>query len=113
MSRMMLEIIATLLAGLGLYFIGVGGIRSSLQQIPGRRLRGFLGQATNHPVRAAASGFIAGSITQTSIGVSVILAGLIARGFMTVSQALPVIAWSNLGLVVLVFLNNLPMAVIA
>lgn len=109
----MLEIIATLLAGLGLYFIGVGGIRSSLQQIPGRRLRGFLGQATKHPIRAAASGFLAGSVTQTSIGVSVILAGLIARGFMTVTQALPVIAWSNLGLVVLVFLNNLPVAVIA
>lgn len=109
----MLEIIATLLAGLGFYFIGVGGIRSSLQQIPGRRLRAFLGQATNHPVRAAASGFVAGSITQTSIGVSVILAGLISRGFMTVTQALPVIAWSNLGLVVLVFLNTLPMAAIA
>lgn len=108
----MLETIASTLAGLGLYFMGVGGIRTNLQQVPGRRFREFIGQATRRPGLAAMSGFLTGFVTQTSIGVSVILAGLISRGMVMVSQALPVVAWSNLGLVVLVFLGNLPLHVL-
>lgn len=107
------EILALILAGLGFYFIGVGGIRTSLQQIPGRRFRELIGVATRHPARAAFTGFATGAITQTSIGVSVILAGLVARGVVTLRQALPVVAWSNVGLVVLVFLSGLPVGVAA
>ncbi len=103
-----MEIIALILSGLGFYFIGVGGIRTSLQQIPGRQFREWIGAATRHPGRAALTGFATGAITQTSIGVSVILAGLVARGVVTLSQALPVVAWSNVGLVALVFLSGLP-----
>lgn len=109
----MLEFFPIVLAGLGLYFMGVSGIRSSLQQVPGIRFRESIGRAARHPVMAAVSGFLLGTVTQTSIGVAVIFAGLIARGLATVRQALPVIAWSNMGLVVLVFLNNLPVTEVA
>lgn len=109
----MLEIIATLLAGLGLYFTGVGGIRSNLQQLPGRRFRTFLRRATASPILSAWSGFAMGTITQTSIGTAVILAGLISRGLATLRQALPIVAWSNVGLVTLVFLNTLPVHIMA
>ncbi|HEY8900315.1 MAG TPA: Na/Pi symporter [Chthoniobacterales bacterium] len=109
----MLEIITTLLAGLGLYFTGVGGIRSNLQQLPGRNFRTFLRRATASPVLSAWSGFLMGTVTQTSIGTAVILAGLISRGLATLRQALPIVAWSNLGLVTLVFLNTLPVHILA
>ncbi|PAW76922.1 MAG: hypothetical protein B9S32_13420 [Verrucomicrobia bacterium Tous-C9LFEB] len=109
----MLEFLPIVLAGLGLYFMGVSGIRSSLQQVPGIRFRESIGRASRHPVLAAVTGFLLGTVTQTSIGVAVIFAGLIARGLSTVRQALPVIAWSNMGLVVLVFLNNLPVTQVA
>lgn len=109
----MAELLSRLLAGLGLYFFGVSGLRSNLQQIPGRKFRDFIGKATAHPLLAAGSGFFMGTITQTSIGCTVILAGLIARGMATVQQALPVVAWTNLGLVTLVFLNNLPVPMVA
>ncbi|MES2697116.1 MAG: Na/Pi symporter [Verrucomicrobiota bacterium] len=108
-----MEIFALILAGLGFYFIGVGGIRTSLQQIPGRRFRELIGGATRHPLRAAFTGYCTGAVTQTSIGVSVILAGLVARGVVTLSQALPVVAWSNVGLVALVFLSSLPVHLFA
>ncbi|WP_309387414.1 hypothetical protein [Cerasicoccus frondis] len=107
------NIIGGTLAGLGLYFLGVGGIRSSLQQIPGIKFREQIGRATAHPIRAAFTGFTLGTVTQTSIGVAVILAGLISRGLTTVRQALPLIAWSNLGLVTLVFINYLEVHVLA
>lgn len=109
----MIELIAKLLTGLGLYFSGVGGIRANLQQLPGRKFRDFVAKATGSPLSAAWSGFAMGTVTQTSIGVTVILAGLISRGMATVRQALPIVAWSNLGLVTLVFLNNLPVHVLA
>ncbi len=105
------EIIAWILAGLGLYFMGMGAIRANLQRIPGRRFREFIGRATNTPVLAAMLGFLMGVITQTSIGVSTILAGLISRGITTIPRALPVVAWSNFGLVALLYLLNQPLHV--
>ncbi len=107
------NIVGGTLAGLGFYFLGVGGIRASLQQIPGMQFREQVGRATRHPIRAGFVGFMLGTITQTSIGVAVILAGLISRGLATVRQALPIIAWSNLGLVTLVFINYLEVHVLA
>jgi phosphate:Na+ symporter len=109
MAPHFLEIIAWIIAGLGLYFAGMGAIRSNLQRIPGRRFREYIGRATNTPVLAAMLGFIMGVITQTSIGVSTILAGLISRGITTIPRALPVVAWSNFGLVVLIYLLNAPL----
>jgi phosphate:Na+ symporter len=109
----MLETIAYIFAGLGLYFMGVGGIRTNLQRVPGRKFREFIGHATKVPVLAAGSGFTMGVVTQTSIGVSVILAGLISRGVATIPQALPVVAWSNFGLVVLAYLIYQPVHIIA
>lgn len=109
----MLEHLAILLAALGLYFTGVGGIRANLQQIPGRKFRDYINRATATPLAAAWNGFLAGTVTQTSIGVTVILAGLISRGMATVRQALPMVAWSNVGLVVLVFLSTLHVHLLA
>ncbi len=102
------EIIAWILAGLGLYFMGMGGVRTNVQRIPGRQFRDFIGRATKTPVLGALLGFILGVITQTSIGVSVILAGLISRGIATIPMALPMVAWANFGLVVLVYLVHQP-----
>lgn len=105
----MLEVTAWILAGLGLYFMGMGGVRNNLQRIPGRRFREFIGRATKLPIIGAILGFIMGVISQTSIGVSVILAGLISRGITTIPQALPMVAWSNFGLVVLIYLAHAPL----
>lgn len=109
----MIEHLSMLIAGLGLYFFGVSGLRQSLQQIPGRKFRDFIGKATAHPALSAVSGFFMGTITQTSIGCTVILAGLISRGMATLYQALPMVAWTNLGLVTLVLLNELPLPTLA
>lgn len=109
----MIETIAYILTGLGFYFMGMSGIRANLQRVPGRQFREYIGRATKVPVLAGISGFLMGFVTQTSIGVSVILAGLISRGIATIPQALPVVAWSNFGLVILAYLSKLPIFIVA
>lgn len=94
-------------AGLGFYFFGFGLVRMSVQQLTSRKVREFLRQATNHPAIAALWGFISGAVTQSSIAVSVILGGLVARGVTSFKRAAPIVAWSNLGLIVFVFFTTL------
>lgn len=99
----MLELFALFLAGLSLFFHGVGGIRGHLQGLTSRRLRRQLARWAGHPGLAGLWGFGFGMITQSSSAVAFILTGLVESRLMTVARALPIIAWANLGTVALVF----------
>jgi len=97
-------LVGQFLAGLALFFFGVAGIRSNLQQLTGRKFRRLLTRGTGHGVLAAAWGVVLGAITQSATAVSFILAGLIAGGTLTVPRALMIVGWANVGTAVLVFL---------
>lgn len=99
----MTELLATFLAGLALFFHGVSGIRENLQGLTSRRLRRQLARWAKHPVLAGLWGFGFGAITQSSTAVAFILTGLVEGGLMAVTRALPIVAWANLGTVLLVF----------
>lgn len=99
----MIELLALFLVGLSLFFHGVGGIKSHLQGLSSRRLRRQLASWAGHPVLAGLWGFGFGAITQSSTAVAFILTGLVSSGLMTVARALPIVAWANLGTVLLVF----------
>jgi phosphate:Na+ symporter len=98
----MLELIALFLVGLSLFFHGIGGIRTHLQGLTSRRLRQQLARWSKHPVIAGIWGFVFGAVTQSSTAVAFILTSLVSGGLMTVPRALPIVAWANLGTVVLV-----------
>jgi phosphate:Na+ symporter len=99
----MLELGALFLVGLALFFHGVGGIRTNLQGLTSRRLRRRLARWSRHPVLAGAWGFVFGAVTQSSTAVAFIVTSLVSSGLMDVARALPIVAWANLGTVVLVF----------
>ena len=99
----MTELLALFLAGLALFFYGVGGIRTHLNGLTSRRLRKQLSRWARHPVLAGVWGFLFGAITQSSTAVAFILTGLVSSGLMTTAHALPIVAWANLGTAVLVF----------
>jgi phosphate:Na+ symporter len=99
----MTELVALFLAGLALFFYGVGGIRTHLNGLTSRRLRQQLSRWARHPVLAGIWGFVFGAITQSSTAVAFILTGLVSSGLMTTARALPIVAWANLGTAVLVF----------
>lgn len=99
----MAELTALFLAGLALFFHGVGGLRTHLNGFTSRRLRQQLARWARHPVLAGVWGFLFGAITQSSTAVTFILTGLVANGLMSIAHALPIVAWANLGTAVLVF----------
>lgn len=110
----MAELVALFLAGLALFFHGVGGIRAHLNGLTSRRLRQQLSRWARHPVLAGLCGFFFGAVTQSSTAVAFILTGLVGNGLMSTAHALPIVAWANLGTAVLVFFAsfNLHLAVL-
>ncbi len=103
----MSELLALFLVGLSLFFHGVAGIRGHLQGLTSRRLRRQLARWSRRPLLAGAGGFLFGAVTQSSTAVAFILTSLVSGGLMSVAQALPVVAWANLGTVPLVFFASL------
>lgn len=93
-----------ILAGLGLFFIGVKQLGSNLTQLAGPRLRKAVRTATSSPLLAAGLGSLVGIATQSTNAITFIVIGLVNSGSMAVRSALPVIAWANVGTSTLVFL---------
>ncbi|QPM90253.1 Na/Pi cotransporter family protein [Pseudooceanicola algae] len=100
----MIELSALFLAGLSLFFTGVAGVKAQLQRMSGRRLRKMLSRTAGNPVLGTGLGIVAGAISQSASVVAFILSGMVATGLITVRRALLVVAASNIGTAVLVFL---------
>lgn len=99
-----MEIAALFLAGLSLFFTGMAGLKARLQQLSGRRFRVALARVTNRPVMAGLLGIVFGAVTQSASAVAFIVSAMVATGLITLRRALPVVAASNVGTTVLVFL---------
>lgn len=96
-------ILAEILAGLGLLFIGLKALSTHLQQVTGRGVRRLLRGATHSPLVGLLSGCVAGAATQSSNAVAVICGNLVRGGSLTVRDAVPVVAGGNVGTAALVF----------
>jgi phosphate:Na+ symporter len=89
--------IATLLSGLGLFFIGVRSLSANLVPLIGRRTRILFAQALRGPVSSAISGTIAGLSTQSSAAVSWIIVSFVRAGIVPPGPALAAPNWSSVG----------------
>ncbi|MFA5262390.1 MAG: Na/Pi symporter [Opitutaceae bacterium] len=103
----MTEIAALFIAGLGLFFHGLGGLKNSVQGMASRRVRVLLARWSRNPVLAGLWGFAFGALTQSVTAVAFILASLVEGGMITVSRALPVVACANLGTALLVLVASI------
>lgn len=108
----MLPLIALFLAGLGLFFHGLSGLRQSMQGLASRRVRRWLARWAQSPLRAGAGGFGLGALTQSVTAVAFIVASLVRGGLLTVGRALPIVAGANLGTAVLVASFDVHLAVL-
>lgn len=102
----MLLLIALFLAGLGLFFFGLSGLKQSMQSLASRRVRAWLARWSRHPVPAGFGGFCLGGLTQSVTAVAFIVASLIAGGLLTVRRALPIVAGANFGTAALVLVAS-------
>ena len=99
-----MEIVATLFAGIGLFFIGVRLLASNLRQMTGPTARALVEKATGSSRAAALLGLGAGAVTQSINAVIFILISLVSTGVMDAKRAHPVINFANLGTSLLVLL---------
>lgn len=102
-----MEIFGTIFAGLGLFFVGVKLISGNLKQMTGKRFRILIERATKNPLSAMLVGTGAGAVTQSTSAVTFIVVSMVTAGLTTVTRALPVVAWANVGTSALVLVATL------
>jgi len=91
-------------AGLGLLFVGVHLIGLHVQPMVGGSLSRLISKSLRQPLIPRAAGFVSGALTSSASAVVFVSAGLISTGAATLGQALPLLAWANVGTSSLVLL---------
>lgn len=101
---MTISIVASLLAGLGLFFVGMQFITEHLKLLSSRRMRRHIAGWTRNPFGGLAVGGLMAGLTQSTIATIFILVSMVRSGLMPVRQALPIAIGAHMliGLVVLV-----------
>jgi len=100
---------ASLLAGLGLFFVGLNFLTEHLKMLSGRRLRERISTWTKNPFLGMLWGGVFIAITQSSSATTFILIGMLRSGMMKVRQALPIIVGINMlgGIIILVLVFDI------
>jgi len=98
------ESFATLIAGLGLFFVGIRMVSGNLKQMTSRRFKLFISRFTEKGFIAGIWGALSGFITQSTSVSTFIIASLISSGLLTVRKSLPIIFWANAGCSTLVLI---------
>lgn len=97
-----MSVLAELLAGLGLLFVGLSRLSSHLQHATGWRARQWIRRATGAPLRGLVCGTLAGAATQSSNAVAIICGNLVRGGVFHTRDAIPVVAGGSVGTAALV-----------
>lgn len=105
-----MDLTATLLGGLGLFFLGVRGLSGPLAALAGPRLRAGLAGGTGS---AALLGLMLGGLTQSSNAVTFITASMRAAGLLPLHRALTLLAWANVGTAGLVLVATMDLRLAA
>ena len=107
--RNIFDLCFTILAGLGLFFVGLKMLGSNLKGLAGKQFKRLIEQVSGQPLAAALGGVAAGFITQSGRTTSYLVAGFVQAGLIDVRRALPLVCWSNFGCTLIVFAAVLPL----
>lgn len=98
-----------LLAGVGVFIIGMNFMSDALEKSAGNGMKTLLGKISNNRISGVGIGAGVTAIIQSSSATSVMVIGLVNAGVMTLMQAAPIIMGANIGTTVtgvLVALKN-------
>lgn len=98
-----------LLAGIGVFIVGMNFMSEALEKSAGERMKKLLGRISNNRFSGVGIGAGVTAIIQSSSATSVMVIGLVNAGVMTLMQATPIIMGANIGTTitgVLVALKN-------
>lgn len=93
----MLEIIAQLCGGIGLFLIGMILMTDSLKEMAGETLRVWLTKFTGTPFKSLCSGIGLTLIVQSSTATTLATIGFVGAGVLSFTQAIGVIIGANIG----------------
>ena len=105
----LLKSILLLLAGVGVFIVGMNMMGEGLEKGAGNGLKRLLGKISNNRFAGVGIGTAVTAIIQSSSATSVMVIGLVNAGVMTLMQATPIIMGANIGTTitgVLVALKN-------
>ena len=98
-----------LLAGVGIFIVGMNFLSDALEKSAGTGMKRLLGRISNNRFSGVGIGAGVTAIIQSSSATSVMVIGLVNAGVMTLTQATPIIMGANIGTTitgVLVALKN-------
>lgn len=91
-----LDIVA-LLAGLGVFLIGMKLMSDSMEKLANNKLRSLLNSVTNSKLKGVGVGAATTAIIQSSSATTVMTVGFVNAGILTLAQAVPIIMGANIG----------------
>ncbi len=94
---------ALLVAGVGLSFLGLELLTTALQESTSRTVRALVRRSTRRPSACALIGLGAGALVQSTSAVVTVVGSTTSAGMTTLAQALPIVAFANVGTTALVF----------
>ncbi len=105
----LIESLIWLLAGVGIFIVGMNFMSEALERSAGEGMTRLLGRISNNRLSGVGIGAAVTAIIQSSSATSVMVIGLVNAGVMTLMQATPIIMGANIGTTitgVLVALKN-------
>ena len=105
----LLSSLVWLLAGVGVFIVGMNFLSEALEKSAGEGMKKLLGKISNNSFSGVGIGAGVTAIIQSSSATSVMVIGLVNAGVMTLMQATPIIMGANIGTTitgVLVALKN-------
>jgi phosphate:Na+ symporter len=103
----MVDIVGQMVLGLGLFFIGMHLVGDNLRHLSSCSFRTLVARLTDNRVRGTLLGSVFGALMQSATAVTFILVNMVGSGLIVCRQALPIIAWANVGLTLLAFVAGL------
>ena len=94
---LVLQILGTVLGGLGIFLLGMKHLSEGLQATAGSGLRKFMAHATSHRLVGVGTGVLSTIIVQSSSIITVMLVGFVSTALMTLPQAINVLIGANIG----------------
>lgn len=92
-----MELILTLLGGLGLFLFGMNFMSQGLQKAAGARLRTILEAMTKNKIVAVLFGALFTAIIQSSGATTVMVVSFVNAGIMSLAQSVGIIFGANIG----------------
>lgn len=109
-----MEALGYIIAGIGVFFVGLKLLSSALKSLAGRRFRQNFARWIGSDLKAGTVGFISGFLSQSMSALSFIIGSLVGAGMIPVKRGILVIFWANAGVGIMIILAvlNIKIAVL-